>query len=587
MKKNLIKASIILLLFIAAVACGETPKPIQDSRMNDYALFDSEGNMHRFSRYNNAKALVLFVQGNGCPMVRTAYPDYAEVAKKFEDEGFRFFMINANLQDTYESIQKEREEFGYDLPVLVDSVQILADVFDLRVTSEVLVLHPVKRTVIWRGPLSSSLEYETSGRGEGSSYLKEVLQAIEDDKPITTEQVPTKGCAITRLSDLEKAAGKEVSYVKDVAPILMDNCVECHNDFGMAPWSMKSHKSLVGWGQMIKQVLLSRRMPPWGLSPLTENIQDELSINEKDRRTLLTWLNEGMKKDDGEDPLLSFIPDTSEWEGGKPDTVIYLAPEEVPAKGIIPYKYQEIKLHNSQTLSVKAFEVKTKHKKALHHMLISTTSRNEMKDSPILDRAAYLWLDNVLLAQSGSQMYYEYPPGYSVKIRPGKQIMAQLHLSTFGKNVTEEIALALYFSDSLETQEVSSFSVINQGFKVEPFDPRSSVSATDVFKTDFVIFGVIPHQHFRGKEIDIKIKRKGSNKIENLIHVADFNFNWQKMYLFEKSIQIKKGDQLLLSGVFDNSFQNPLNPDPTMELRWGVQSADEMFAGMFFGAVLK
>lgn len=142
---SLEKIAILLIISSFLLACNGNPKPIADSRTSDYALYDQYGDFHRLSYYNDHKAIVLWVQGNGCPIVRNALIDFDEIVSTYSEKGFVFFMLNSNLQDDREKIKKEALEFGFEVPVLVDSAQLIADELDINLTAEAIVLHPTTR----------------------------------------------------------------------------------------------------------------------------------------------------------------------------------------------------------------------------------------------------------------------------------------------------------------------------------------------------------------------------------------------------------------------------------------------------------
>ncbi|KAA3621716.1 MAG: hypothetical protein DWP94_09980 [Flavobacterium sp.] len=104
--------------------------------------------------------------------------------------------------------------------------------------------------------------------------------------------------------------------------------------------------------------------------------------------------------------------------------------------------------------------------------------------------------------------------------------------------------------------------------------------AEEKIDKDIKIYNLLPHMHYRGKDIKFSVISPEGDKT-TLVHVPDYNFNWQWIYELETPFVAKKGSTILVEAVFDNSFQNPLNPDPSKELKFGPQSTDEMLYGMF------
>jgi peroxiredoxin len=189
----------LLLGLIICLSCQENHKDFQveDSNMNDYALYDEKGNFHRFSYYNNSKALVLFVQGNGCPMVRNALNDFNKIMEEYKESGFTFFMINSNLQDSRTKIEKEAKDFNFKIPVLCDSSQIVADALDITITAQIIILHPTTRQILFSGPINDRVGYESQKNNISNNYLRDALDAINNNIDIKKNTVATKGCKVT------------------------------------------------------------------------------------------------------------------------------------------------------------------------------------------------------------------------------------------------------------------------------------------------------------------------------------------------------------------------------------------------------
>jgi len=135
-----------------------------------------------------------------------------------------------------------------------------------------------------------------------------------------------------------------LTYVDDIAPILKDHCVRCHNDGGIAPWSMTDYKTIIGWSDMMEQVLLSKRMPPWKADPEIGEFENSFSIEDSNVRKIISWINNGLTYGEGDD-ILTHIPSlTTNWKKGIPDEIIQLNEETIPASNVIPYRYQKFTL---------------------------------------------------------------------------------------------------------------------------------------------------------------------------------------------------------------------------------------------------
>ena len=558
------------------MSCNRGPKPIADNRLNDYALFDANGSFHRLSTYNDSKAIVLWVQGNGCPIVRNAVTDFNAVVNDYKDKGFTFFMINSNPQDDREETKTEADEFNFSVPVLMDNVQLVADALDFKITSEAIVLHPVSRDVLYRGPVNNRLDYEAQKNLPSETYLRDALDAIINGTEITTRADMTRGCTVTRLQKQEE--DEVLSYTEDIAPLLADHCARCHRDGGIAPWSMTDYETVKGWSSMMKQVLLTKRMPPWKADPEIGEFRNSFAIDDTNARKIIRWIDNGMEKGTGTDPLSLLKFSDESWQAGPPDTIVTFKPEKIPATGLIPYRYQKIPLHFKKDTWLKGIEIKPGNAKILHHIVITNTERN--KKNPIVNRQPRPWTDNYIALGGGADQLTIFPDSTGVLLPAGTTLTAQIHYTPTGKPEEDVTRLGLYIADEAPKREFLALSPSNTTFVIPPYTKNAKISVADTITKGINIHYIVPHMHYRGKQIKFSVIHPNGEK-ETLVSVPDFNFNWQWMYKLENSYFAPKGSVILVEGVYDNSFQNPLNPDPSQELRYGIQSTDEMLIGFF------
>ncbi|MBX2827612.1 MAG: redoxin domain-containing protein [Flavobacteriaceae bacterium] len=563
----------LFIAFLFLVGCNQPPKPVADGHKNNYAFYDANGDFHRFSRYNDSKGIVLYVQGNGCPIVRNGLTDFHEITSEFE-ESFTFFMLNANLQDHRETIKKEAEDFKFKVPVLLDSNQLFADALDINTTAEAIVLHPTTREVRYRGPINNRLDFEGQKMEPSETYLKDALNAILEEKPIVKTFEVTKGCKVTRLSKTQTE--DSLTYTQDIAPILKNHCVRCHKDGGIAPWQMKDHQTIVGWSEMIKEVLWSKRMPPWKADPTIGEFSNSFALPDSQARKIVRWIETGMKKGSGVDPLTQIRPDSLEWPLGTPDKIITLKKEQIPATGVIPYRYQDFELKMDRDVWIRSIAMKPGNPKVMHHFVIAETGGN--KESLIVDRKPTPWIDNYIAVGTGGDETTVFPEGTGVFLKKNSSLSIQVHYTTTGKSEEDQTQLGFYFHEAPPAKELHAIAPYNHTFTIPPYSKDTKVIARDTINKDIILHYLGPHMHYRGKSIKIMAELP-SGEVQTLVSVPDYNFNWQLIYKLQKPISLPKKTVLVVEGIYDNSFQNPLNPDPSKELHYGIQSIDEMLIG--------
>jgi len=195
---------------LAAVA----QKPV-----GDFALLDHKGAFHQLSRYADQNAVVIFVQGNGCPISRVTVPTLAEIREEFAGQGVQFLLLNSNIQDDPASIRKEAAEFSIDFPILMDEAQLVAESLGVKRTCEVFVIDPAKREIVFHGPVDDRADYETQRLVVQNHYLRDALSAMLAGEPVAMDVPESPGCLITfptRTVD----RNRRISYSEEIVPIL-------------------------------------------------------------------------------------------------------------------------------------------------------------------------------------------------------------------------------------------------------------------------------------------------------------------------------------------------------------------------------
>ncbi len=569
---------IAVCLFVFGIACNQdiqrSTKTVVDVAVPNFGLFDNHGGFHRLHYYDNAKAVVLFVQGNKCPIVRNAFTDYKSIEQKYASKGVEFFMINSNVQDNRESIANEMNAYEVDIPVLVDEDQLVADILDLDITAEAFVLNPTDWSIAYRGPISDRIGYESQKNTASVNYLDDAINAILTGNPIDQAFVNTKGCAIARKSKHE--SGENLTYTEDIAPILLDNCYECHQEGGIAPWAMEGFNAVFGWSATIKQVLLDQRMPPWQADPHVEIFKDDLSITTEQKRKIISWIDNGMNKGDGKDVLANAVPSATKWRLGEPDYVLELKKEDIPPTGIIDYRYQAHQLPFDKDVYLSAYQVLPGNPNVLHHVLANVEYPNG-QTFPVKDRKSP-WLDGILFGWAPGGNPEEFPEHSGKKIPAGSTIYFQNHYTTSGKEESDVTKIGLYFTKDIPEKEFITIGPANFRIKIPPHEANAAFTAVHQFDEDVTLYQTFPHMHYRGKSMDFVLQYPDGKK-RKVLNVPGYNFNWQRFYSYETPIAVPAGSKMMVNAVFDNSAQNDFNPDPSKTLYFGDQTFDEMLVG--------
>ena len=275
---------LFLAVTIVSLYCSAAPP----GKIGDFALLDQVGKHHMLSWYGDQKAIVIFIQGNGDPAVRNGAVELKKVREEFKEQNVVFFMLNPRTQDNRASIVIEAEEFGYDFPILVDESQLVAETLGVDRTAETFVIDPKKLTVVFRGPINDQLSNDAVVKNH---YLKDALNRILSGQAIAAN-IPSKSGSVIEFPGRELHQQNPISYTDDIVPILQDNCVSCHHQGGIGPWAMSSHTMVLGWSMIMREMIMTRRMPPGLIDPhVGKPIEDVAEITPEEKQLLVHWID--------------------------------------------------------------------------------------------------------------------------------------------------------------------------------------------------------------------------------------------------------------------------------------------------------
>ena len=554
---------------------GHTAMAADSQRIGDFALLDQTGKHHKLSWYGDQKAVVIFLQGNGCPIVRNSVPELRAIRDDYSDRDVQFFMLNPQSQDTRDSINAEAADFGYDFPILVDETQLIAESMGVDRTSETFIINPETREVIYRGPIDDRLHYETQKTEAANNYLRDALDAYLAGEALPTDVPEAPGCLINFAArDAHEQAPP--SYSADIAPILENHCVKCHHVGGIAPWAMTEHAMVQGWSRMMKEVLLTRRMPPGQLDPhVGRPIQEAAGLSPEELQTLVHWIDAGAPGDDQPDPLQSLAFSDAKFSLGEPDIVLTVPAQDIPATGVIDYRYVPVPLNLEQDVWIRAVEYVPGDRQVLHHIITYVSSP--------ADRTAAVEQDDGGLGESLGGFAPGRQPDIwrddsGALIRAGSSLLLQMHYTTTGKATVDETQIGIYLHDAPPKYVMSGGSAGQRRFLIPPRAKEHQLEGVQEFERDALLYGLMPHMHYRGKYMKY-IAEYPDGSSEVLLSVPKYDFNWQFNYQLQEPVFIPAGTRLIARGAMDNSDRNPYNPNPNIPVRFGLQTMHEMFFG--------
>lgn len=557
------------------------------TRVGNFALLDHLGNSHELRKYGDSRAIVLISTSTQCLENIEKLPKYRLLRTTWEQQGVVFLGIDSAADDSLDEIRHMAQLHNFDLPILLDDSQLVAESLGLKKAGELVVLEPNRFQILYRGGLDIEAErarpeFNIEAR-TGTSFLAETLTAAvagevsAQDNTITAE---ADGCDLT-FPAREQHANNVPDYGTEVAPILEAKCVTCHIEGGIAPFAMNSHMMVQGWSPMMKEVMMTKRMPPAQVDPSINHFTNARYVDPAELQTLIHWIDAGSPRGTSDiDPLTLIEPPTSMWQLGEPDYIVEVPAFTVPATGVLDYENVTINLPFEEDRWVKSVQHIPGDRRVLHHLLTYIVPADYAEEIVEGENDSYReFLEGYA---PGKDEAVTYPENSGMFVPKGSAVQMSLHYTTFGKETVDKTLLGLYFADETPKFQYSTYSLSHGGANIviPPGVADHKMSASYVFEDEVLLHGLRPHMHYRGKNMRMSVIYPDGTK-DDIINVPAYNFAWQPTYRLSDPMLLPAGSRVMIEGAFDNSQYNLGNPDPAAVVRGGAQSWDEMFIGYF------
>ena len=406
------------------------------------------------------------------------------------------------------------------------------------------------------------------------------------------------GLAVTAID--AASVPSRITYHKDVLPILQARCQGCHRPGEVAPMSFLTYQDTRPWAKAIREAVLTRKMPPWFADPHFGKFQNDRSLSSSEIATLVGWADGGAAEGDVKDAPkpLTFADG---WAIGKPDLVIEMPNEfAVPAQGSVEYQYIVIPLNLTGDKWVQLAEARPGNRQLVHHIIafLRPPDSKWMRDA----KPGIPFVPQRRERSSGRQEGDGAPaaellvgfapglppttlkPGQAKLMKAGSDIVLQMHYTANGKVGTDRSRVGVIFAKEPPRERVFTANASNNKFVIPAGDPAYRVDSSIEFQAEVRLVNLMPHMHLRGKDFEYRaVYPTGESEV--LLRVPRYDFNWQLAYYPKDTKVLPKGTRIECTAHFDNSPNNPSNPDATKEVRWGDQSWEEMMIGWFDLAV--
>jgi hypothetical protein len=399
-----------------------------------------------------------------------------------------------------------------------------------------------------------------------------------------------------------------VTFYKDVLPVLQKNCQGCHRPGEAAPMSFLSYETTRPWAKAIKTAVLTKKMPPWFADPHYGKFSNDRTMAQADVDTLVAWADTGATAGDAKDAPKP-IDWVEGWRIGKPDMVISMPTAfNVPASGTIDYQYIVIPTGFTEDKYVQLAEARPGTPAVVHHIIafIREPGNPWMKDAqpgvPFVPRERQRRAESssdkkkqqdsdggggfgdFLAGYAPGTLPDILKPGQAKLVKAGSDIVLQMHYTANGKATTDISKVGIVFAKEKPTERVITLAASTANFAIPPGDSNYQVDSKITLQDDSTLIDMLPHMHFRGKSFEYRIVYPNGEK-ETLLNVPHYDFNWQLTYELAQPKKMPAGTVIECTAHYDNSANNPYNPDPTKEVHFGEQTWEEMMFGFFDVAI--
>ncbi len=397
-----------------------------------------------------------------------------------------------------------------------------------------------------------------------------------------------KPAANSEPADHSQSAPPQVTYNRDIAPIVYRTCAMCHRPGEAGPFNLLTYADVKKHARQIADVTQSRIMPPWLPAPQEAKFADELRLSEHEIDLIQKWVEQGEIEGAPADlpPAPKFVEG---WRLGQPDLILKAEkPFILPAQGSDTYWNFIFHVPINETRWAKAIEIRPGDKRYVHHANIMVDRAGVARKREAEPGAGFGGMEiriesqvfdpdsHLLFWKPGTIPYVE-PEGMALRLDKGTDLILNTHMQPSGKPEVIQPSIGIYFTSHSATKVPMLLQLENDAkLDIPPGDKDFLIGDDFTLPIDVDLMAIYPHAHYLGKDLTAYATLPdGTKKI--LIHIPQWNLNWQAVYRYAQPLRLPQGTTISMRYVYDNSAENPMNPNhPPVRVLGGNRSTDEM-----------
>jgi len=542
---------------------------------------DLDGRLHHLAATPNCKGVAAIFLSTHCPISNGTLPALEKLAGRYQKLGIEFYGIVSSPTASRAEAVQHRREFHVSYPVLFDASGSLRRQLQPTHTPQAMLLSPAG-TLLYSGRIDD--RYPTVGRKRETALRHEFGDALADvaaGRRVAVAKTQPVGCL---LEDAALATSGDVTFNRDIAPLLHTSCAECHRPGEAAPFSLLTFADASSHANQMATVTQRRSMPPWHPTEGFGHFRDDRRMKPDEIALIQQWIAAGKPEGDPQDRPAT--PEfTTGWQLGKPDLILKVSEAfSLPADGPDIHQHFVLPAGLRKDRLVSAIEFRPGNPRVAHHasFYIDNTGAARQLDqrdpSPGYGSFSGPGFDNFCAFRSWlpGMTPQRLPRGAGCPLPAHSDIVLEIHYQLSGKPESDQSSIGVFFAEPSAKQWVMELQVMNKGLSIPAGAARYLHRASFTLPAAATILDAAPHMHMLGKEMKAVAKLPdGSEK--PLVWIKDWDFHWQGQYIYVDSLRLPKGTVIEVDAWFDNSAGNPLNPhSPPRDVQWGEQTRDEM-----------
>src|SRR5947209_3374783 len=378
------------------------------------------------------------------------------------------------------------------------------------------------------------------------------------------------------------------TFSKEVVRVFQEHCQTCHHPGDIAPFSLMDYASAKSEAFNIRYMVQTHQMPPWKPVQGCEDFAEARGpLPQSDIDTVVKWVNGGAPEGDPKD-LPAPIDFSSGWTLGQPDLVLTNPEPYTPPSSGDMYRCFTLPTNLPADTYVSAIDIHPGDRASVHHVIayIDTTGESATLDAkdPGPGYTSFggpgFTISNPNSASLGGwapgMRALNLPPDVAFLLPAASRVVLQVHYHPHNSAPkADQTSIGIYFAKQKPKQILRILPLINDTFTIPPNDPAYQVTASFTTPVAAHLWLIAPHMHLLGRKMNVAASFGSQQSC--LINIDDWDFNWQGIYRFVNPVPVYPFTTFKMTATFDNSENNPRNPNvPPKPVSWGESTTDEM-----------